>query len=58
MRKRIKEQLLLDKLWDFEIRRTVMVPDSEITKYYEEHTDQYLVPPTYKLRQILLISQI
>ena len=57
LKKRIKNQLLLDKLWDFEIRRTVMVPDSEITKFYEEHTDQYLVPPTYRLRQILLISR-
>ena len=57
LKRRIVDQLLLDKLWDFEIRRTVMVPDSEITKYYEEHTDQYLVPPTYKLRQILLITR-
>ena len=57
LKQRIMDQLLLDKLWDFEIRRTVMVPDSEITKYYEEHTDQYLVPPTYKLRQILLITR-
>lgn len=57
LKQRIIDQLLLDKLWDFEIRRTVMVPDSEITKYYEEHTDQYLVPPTYRLRQILLITR-
>lgn len=57
LKQRIIDQLLLDKLWDFEIRRTVMVPDSEITKYYEEHTGQYLVPPTYRLRQILLITR-
>ena len=57
MKRRIRERLLQNKILDFEVRRTVMVPDSEIIRYYENHKDHFLIPPTYRLRQILLLTK-
>lgn len=55
LKKQVRERLILDRLWDFEIRRIVMVTDSEITQYYQVHIDDYLVSPAYRLRQILFL---
>jgi len=51
----LREQLLLNKLRLFEVRRNVMVPDSAVKQYYKEHQDQFMQPQTYRIRQILLL---
>ena len=57
MKRLVREELLLRKFRDFEVRQHVMVSDSEIRQYYEGHKDQFVEPPTYRLRQILVLSK-
>lgn len=48
-----KESALYDKY----VRDTVaptIVPDAEVRKYYDEHTDQFVVPETAKVRHIVI----
>ena len=52
LKKQVREQLLLERLLAFQIRQSVMVTDSEVTQYYEDHKDTYLISPAYELRQI------
>ncbi len=52
LKKEVRETMILDRLRNFQIRQSVMVTDSEITQYYQEHKDEYLVSPGYRLRQI------
>ena len=52
LKKQVREQLILERLLGFHVRQSVMVTDSEITQYYEDHKEQYLVSPGYRLRQI------
>jgi len=52
---RMREQLLLNKLRLFEVRRNVMVPSSAVRQYYKQHQEQFLRPQIYRLRQILLL---
>ena len=52
LKKQVREQLILERLLGFQVRQSVMVTDSEITQYYEEHKEQYVVSPGYQLRQI------
>ena len=55
LKKQVHDRLILEKLWTYEVRRTVMVTDSEITQYYQDHVEEFMVPPTYRLRQILFL---
>lgn len=53
IRKRIEEQVLLEKLRAFEVQRLVTVSDAEVVRYYHEHQEEFMSPPTYRLKQIL-----
>ena len=48
------QQLLLNKLFDFEVRRTVVVEDEEVRRYYEANPQTFRIPPQYRLTQIFL----
>jgi parvulin-like peptidyl-prolyl isomerase len=50
-------QMLLKKLFDFEVRRNVVVEDEEIRRYYEANPTLFLKPPQYRLKQILLAGK-
>lgn len=50
-------QMLLKKLFDFEVRRNVVVEEDELRRYYEAHTNLFLKPPRYRLKQILLAGR-
>ncbi len=52
LKKQVRDQLLVERLLAFQVRQSVMVTDSEITQYYEDHKDTYLISPAYRLRQI------
>lgn len=54
---RIREELLLVKLLDFEVRRHVMVSPEEVRDYYQKNQRQFMTPPEYRLRQILLLPK-
>jgi len=53
----IREELLITKLLDFEVRRNLMVGPGELLSYYENSQDQFMEPPDYHLRQILLLPK-
>ncbi len=52
-RESIREELILGKLRDFEVRRHIMVSQDEVRDYYEKNQSQFMSPPEYRLRQIL-----
>ncbi len=50
------QQLLLKKLFDFEIRRNVVVEEEELRRYYEANPNMFRKPPQYRLTQIFLTT--
>lgn len=56
-KKNIKEQLLLMRVVDREVRSGVMVSESEIQRYYESHQTRFLMPDEYRISQILILRK-
>ena len=50
----IREQLLLLRLVDREVRSGVMVSEPDMKRYYETHQTRFSLPEEYRLSQILL----
>jgi parvulin-like peptidyl-prolyl isomerase len=50
----VRDQLLLLKVVDMEVRGNVMVGDSEMKRYYEGHRDRFALPEEYLLSQIFV----
>lgn len=50
-------QMLLKKLFDFEVRRNVVVEEEEIRRYYEANPTLFLTSPQYRLKQCLIAGQ-
>ncbi|NKB81207.1 MAG: hypothetical protein GKS05_04820 [Nitrospirales bacterium] len=50
----IREELLLRKVQDFEVRRHVMVSKEEMRRHYQDFPEPFMKPARYHLRQILL----
>jgi len=50
----IRDQLLLMKVVDREVRSNVMVGESEMKRYYQGHRDRFALPEEYTLSQILV----
>jgi peptidyl-prolyl cis-trans isomerase SurA len=50
----IKEELLLLRVVDREVRSVIMVGDSDMMRYYQEHQDRFAYPEEYQLSQILV----
>lgn len=53
----IKEELLLMRVVDREVRSVVMVGDADMLRYYREHQDRFAYPEEYQLSQILIRPQ-
>ncbi|HKW85709.1 MAG TPA: peptidyl-prolyl cis-trans isomerase [Nitrospiraceae bacterium] len=53
-KKSLKEQLTLLKVVDREVRSTVMVSETEMKRYYEQHRGRFSLPEEYRLSQILI----
>jgi parvulin-like peptidyl-prolyl isomerase len=56
-RRSLREQMLLMRVVDREVRGAVMVGESEMKRYYQEHRDRFAVPEEYLLSQILVRSR-
>ena len=56
-KKNIKEQLLLMRVVDREVRSGVMVTDSELQRYYQSHQNRFLIPDEYRISQILILRK-
>ena len=52
--KNVREQLILLKVVDREVRSGVMVGESELKRYFQEHRDRFALPEEYTFSQILL----
>jgi peptidyl-prolyl cis-trans isomerase SurA len=50
----VRDQLTLLRVVDREVRSGVMVADSEMKRYYQEHRDRFALPEEYTLSQILI----
>jgi peptidyl-prolyl cis-trans isomerase SurA len=51
------KSLLLKKLFDFEVRRNVVVEEEELHRYYEANPNMFRTTPQYRLKQIFLGAQ-
>jgi peptidyl-prolyl cis-trans isomerase SurA len=56
-KKNIKEQLLLMRVVDREVRSGVMVTESELQRYYQSHQNRFLIPDEYRISQILILRK-
>jgi len=50
----VREQLTLMRVVDREVRGLIMVADSEMKRYYQEHQDRFAYPEEYQLSHILI----
>lgn len=50
----VREQLILLRVVDREVRSNVMVAEQEMRRYYREHQDRFALPEEYTLSQILI----
>lgn len=50
----VREQLILMRVVDREVRSGIMVAESEMKRYYQEHKERFAYPEEYQLSQILL----
>jgi len=54
LKDRYRDQIMMKKVVELEVRSKVGVLPSEITKYYEEHREDFKVGDKYKVRQIFV----
>ncbi|GJL54415.1 MAG: peptidylprolyl isomerase [Nitrospirales bacterium] len=54
--KQIRKRMLLERIRAFEVQRIVTISDSEISQYYKEHQQQFMISRLYRLRQILFVA--
>jgi peptidyl-prolyl cis-trans isomerase SurA len=52
---KIRDQILISRVVNFEVRKRVTVSDEEIEKYYSQHLKDYWTPEKLKLRHILFL---
>lgn len=52
--KSAREQLMLLRIVDREVRSAVMVSDSDMKRYFQEHQDRFALAEEYTLSQILI----
>jgi peptidyl-prolyl cis-trans isomerase SurA len=52
--KRVREQLTLLRIVDRDVRSAVMVADSDMKRYFQEHRDRFALSEEYTLSQILI----
>jgi parvulin-like peptidyl-prolyl isomerase len=53
----IREQLLLMRLIDKEVRSGIMVSEPDLKRYYESHQTRFSLPEEYRLSQVLIVPK-
>ncbi len=56
-KKRMKENMMRDAVIGSEVRRNIVVDDSEIVSYYKLHPEEFTELPEYKLKAIYLSAE-
>lgn len=57
LKSRYRDQILMKKVVDFEVRSRVNVLPSEITEYYEQHREDFKMNEKYRVRHILIKAE-
>lgn len=57
LKNRYRDQILMKKVVDFEVRSRVDVLPSEITEYYEKHREEFKLNEKYKVSHILVKAE-
>ena len=52
--RKVRDQLMLLKVIDRQVRGSIMVGESEMKRYYQEHLDRFALPEEYTLSQIFI----
>jgi parvulin-like peptidyl-prolyl isomerase len=55
--KQIREQLTLMKVVETEVRRSIMVSENELQRYFDSHMNRFALPAEYRLSQILIVPR-
>lgn len=53
----VREQIILLKVVDREVRSNLMVAEIELQRYYMQHQSRFLLPDEYRISQILLVPR-
>jgi peptidyl-prolyl cis-trans isomerase SurA len=56
-KKSIKEQLMLMRVVEREVRSGVMVSEQDMRRYYEGHQSRFSLPEEYRISQILIVTK-
>ena len=54
LKNRYKDQVMMKKVLDFEVKSRIAVLPSEISEYYEQHREDFKLDEKYKVRHILI----
>lgn len=57
LKDRYRDQLMMEKVVDSEIKSKISVLPSEISEYYEDHRSEFRKEPRYKTRHILIKAE-
>jgi peptidyl-prolyl cis-trans isomerase SurA len=55
--KQIREQLTLMKVVESEVRRSIMVSENDLQRYFDSHMNRFALPAEYRLSQILIVPR-
>lgn len=54
---KIRNQILISRVMNYEVRKRVVVSDEEVEQYYRQHQKEFWVPGKLKLRHILFLME-
>lgn len=54
LRNRYKEQIMMHKLVNYEVRERVVVAPSEISEYFAKHAEEFRAPESVRLKNIVI----
>ena len=55
-KEKFRQQMVLKRLFDYEVRRKIVVEEGEVRRFYDDNPKRFLRPPRYRLKQILISS--
>ena len=54
-RERLKEQMIISKVINYEVKSNIHIEENEIKKYYEEHRDEFKTPEEVRVRHMVFM---
>lgn len=54
-RERLKEQMIITKVINYEVKSNIHIEENEIKKYYEEHRDEFKTPEEVRVRHMVFM---